>query len=369
MRRASLVQRLLKGEQVAPSSSPLVSVVMAARNAAPYIREAVDSLLASTLPAFELIVVNDASEDATADALAAYTDPRIRVQHNEVALGVASALNDGIRLASGRYIARLDADDLAHPQRLEWQVALLETRSDIGVVGSNAEYIDGSGRRFRLPPSKVPVRHEAISWHLLAHNCIIHPTVMLRRDVLERLGGYPAVVGAEDYALWLGALEITSFHNIDRVLVRYRTHRHNVSRLRHGPANVAPRLAARLTELLGRRVMPRTAHFILDPRVAMDLPAAEGEHETALVVLHDLFRAAETSHRLMPQELARLRQELVRIITRLLASLVRHRAGSAARIARCLFVDPTDVLGDMLRTARLRSGLVGGWRPSPGAWR
>ena len=119
-------------------TSPLVSVVLPVRNGAADLPKAIDTILAQTFTDFELIVVNDGSTDGTAAVLDAIRDPRVRVVHQEN-MGLAAALNRGISLARGRYIARQDHDDWAKPTRLEKQVAFMEANPDCALVGTCAD--------------------------------------------------------------------------------------------------------------------------------------------------------------------------------------------------------------------------------------
>src|SRR5437870_2340820 len=120
------------------SAACTVTVVMAVHNEERYVARAVDSVLSQTMRDFELLVVDDGSTDGTSAELARFSDPRVSVIRNEAREGAGTARNVGLRRATGKYIAILDADDAAMPHRLESQVAFLERRPDVGVVGSPA---------------------------------------------------------------------------------------------------------------------------------------------------------------------------------------------------------------------------------------
>lgn len=211
------------------SEAPLVSVVLSVHNGAAYLEEALQSIRRQTFCDFEFLVINDGSTDATRQILDRHAreDRRLRV-FDEPARGLITSLNLGCRRARGKYLARMDADDVAVPQRLERQVEFLESHPAVGVVGGCVEYLLGgepSGKYWTVPGS-----HAAIMEILARHNCLIHPTVMMRRDCFERVGGYrPAFIAAEDYDLWLRMGEQSELANLSCVLLLYRFHPEQVS--------------------------------------------------------------------------------------------------------------------------------------------
>ena len=126
-------------------SEPRVTVLMTVYNGAAYVRSAVDSVLAQTYADFELLVIDDASTDGSGDVVRAVGDARIRVVPNAANLGLTTSLNTGLALARGELVARHDADDLSRPERLATQVALLDTRPEVSLVGSWYQKIDPAG--------------------------------------------------------------------------------------------------------------------------------------------------------------------------------------------------------------------------------
>lgn len=168
---------------------PDLSVVMCVYNGAAYLRDSLDGVLQQSLWEFEFVIVDDGSDDQTPEILAAYakSDPRIRILRQENA-GVAAALARGCGAARGDLIARIDADDIPLPERFERQMAFMESRPDVGVLGTGVEVIDASGRvRTRKRPTRG---HPAACWQLLFGPPVYHPTVMLRRALLEQAGSY-----------------------------------------------------------------------------------------------------------------------------------------------------------------------------------
>ncbi|GHT04997.1 hypothetical protein AGMMS49525_11880 [Bacteroidia bacterium] len=189
-------------------------------NGEKYLAEAIDSILGQSFMDFEFIVVNDGSTDATASLLADYTDPRLKVVHNDGNKGVSYSLNRGLDLAKGKYIARMDADDIALPHRLQVQYDFMESHPDVGICGSDIEVFGGgiAGRkREYFPVSDLEIRARVFTQLPFAH-----PTVMICKDILDRFHlRYPSFK-VEDYALWVELLKHTKGWNIPQVLLYYR---------------------------------------------------------------------------------------------------------------------------------------------------
>jgi hypothetical protein len=200
--------------------APRVSVVMPLFNAAPYVEKAVRSVLEQTYRDFELIIVDDGSTDGSAETVRAITDPHIRLitKANE---GIASALNAGVAAARGEFIARMDADDVAMPERLARQVAYMDAHSELGLLGTWAEIVDADGTR--VSAFEHPVTHERIQHDLLFDTPFAHPTMLIRRALLGSVGGYdgdPAIF--EDHDLWRRMITRTRGANLPEHLLRYR---------------------------------------------------------------------------------------------------------------------------------------------------
>jgi glycosyltransferase involved in cell wall biosynthesis len=206
---------------------PTVTVVLPAYNAATWLAPAIESILGQCFRDFELIVLDDGSVDGTRAVLAQYADARLRVIHHETNRGLISSLNEGIDAAHGKYIARMDADDVAHPKRLQLQVAYLDSHARVGICGTWFRTHHGTRRASVRPP----IDHDEISAHLFFRSPFGHPTVMMRRQVLQESGlRYdPKAVHAEDFDLWVRARPYTCFANLPRFLLQYRAHPQQVS--------------------------------------------------------------------------------------------------------------------------------------------
>jgi glycosyltransferase involved in cell wall biosynthesis len=198
-----------------------VTVVMAAYNAMPFLPDAVDSILKQTYPAWQMIVVNDGSTDGTADYLASIQDKRVQIvfQENQ---GQQAAANCGIALSQTDYIARMDADDVAEPTRLEKQVAFLDAHAQVGLVGSQ---IYRMGSKQNGLASTFPCDHQGIYQELI-HNrhAMCNPTIMFRRALFNQIGGYWKHNIAEDWDMFLRIGEVAELANLDEPLLSYRFH-------------------------------------------------------------------------------------------------------------------------------------------------
>jgi glycosyltransferase involved in cell wall biosynthesis len=203
----------------------MVTVLMPVYNAGRYLRPAIQSILQQTFRDFELLIVNDASTDGCQDVLRSFPDNRIRVLENKNNLGLAHSLNRGLQVAAGELIARQDADDLSHPERLEAQVQVLRAHPDIALVGTQAIIIDEFGRYKRVLLDR-PHEHIAIKWDLLFDNSFVHTSVMFRKTIVrDNLGGYdPSYAACEDYELWSRIAEVCHVANLSRHLVSHRVH-------------------------------------------------------------------------------------------------------------------------------------------------
>jgi GT2 family glycosyltransferase len=207
-----------------------VSVVLPFRNAERYLDEAIRSILGQTFHDFELIAVDDGSNDRSCTIVeqAANDDSRIRLLRTEGS-GLPAALNAGIAAAEAPYIARMDGDDVALPERFALQVAALDREPGLVVIGSAVDEIDSANRL--LHTAWYPTDPTIVA-ALLSRGgcCLCHPATMIRRDALMVAGGYRTSVPlTEDFDLWLRMMRLGAIRNLDRPLLRYRLHGHSVA--------------------------------------------------------------------------------------------------------------------------------------------
>ncbi len=199
------------------TTTPAVSVLMGVRDGAPWVREAVESVLAQTAADLELIVIDDGSTDATPALLASFRDPRLRVERQQPA-GLTRSLNRALSLARAPLLARLDADDLALPERLALQRAFLDSHPDVGLLGTGAREVSPDGRDLGIV--NPPAEDTAIRRALIRCNPFVHSSVMMRRSLLERVGGYDETLPvAQDYDLWMRMSCLTRMANLRALLI------------------------------------------------------------------------------------------------------------------------------------------------------
>lgn len=209
--------------------NPFISVVMPAYHAKAHIRQAVQSIQNQACHNWELLVIHEyGSNDGTAEIVSriAKEDPRIQLIQNKARLGLAESLNRGIRLARGRYIARMDADDLSHPMRFEKQVQYLDSHPQISLCGTWQHHF-GPDREWI---HKTAVSPEACRANLLFSCDLCHSTVMFRKqDFVDRQLFYDKKYLAEDFELWSRAVRVLQFANIPEVLGEYRWSGENIT--------------------------------------------------------------------------------------------------------------------------------------------
>lgn len=201
------------------ASKPFVSVVMPVHNGALYLSDAIKSILSQTYSHFELIIINDGSSDESESIVKAFNDSRIKYHVFNQQQGIVSALNYGLTLAKGEYIARMDADDISLKHRLAKQVEMLLKNPDIAILGT--QYIGINGRSRALP-----ILHDDIIWHTLNASPFVHPSVMFRTSFikLNQINYNVNYQFAEDLALWVECFSLTRMANLNERLIKYRYH-------------------------------------------------------------------------------------------------------------------------------------------------
>jgi len=212
------------------SNSPATSVVMSVFNASQYLSAAVESILAQSLSDFEFIIIDDGSSDSSLSILRKYEsgDSRIRVISQQNA-GLTKALNIGISQSRGEFVARMDADDIAMPNRLVLQTDYLKKHPECVAVGSHILLADPDGDL--LMEEEVPHTHEAIVAKLQSGvGAVPHPTALIRSDALRSVGGYrESFTYAQDLDLWLRLAEVGRLANLPQALLQYRLHPNSIT--------------------------------------------------------------------------------------------------------------------------------------------
>lgn len=208
------------------TSSPRVTVLMPAYNAGAYLRLAVDSVLSQTFADFELLIMDDGSNDGSLATVEAGRDSRIHLVHHTDNLGLIATLNSGVALARGSYLARMDADDLCEPERLERQVDYLDGHPEVGVCSTWATFIDREGQEIGVLRTATGKRLQRLFWK---PSPLVHAAMMVRRQLLLEHPYDPTYEDAEDYELLLRLYDVTLMYNLPETLYRIRRHGGNIS--------------------------------------------------------------------------------------------------------------------------------------------
>lgn len=204
-------------------NKPLISVIMPVYNAQKYIGSAIESILNQTLKDFELIIINDYSTDKTLNIIKSFSkkDSRIKIINNNKRLNIARTLNKGISSAKSNIIARMDADDIAFPDRLELQHKLINSSKNIAVVGANVVIMNTAGNQIAI--RSYPDSSGELKKCLFKYSPFAHPVVMFRKNMFEEVGGYnPKYSPTEDLDLWFRLGSKYEFKSVPEPLLKYR---------------------------------------------------------------------------------------------------------------------------------------------------
>jgi glycosyltransferase involved in cell wall biosynthesis len=215
---------------------PKVTVLMPVYNGENYLREAMDSILNQTFTDFEFVIVNDGSIDKSLEIINSYHDSRIKLIENPKNLGISESLNKGLFSATGKYIVRMDCDDISLPHRLQKQIEYLDNHPEVIIVGSYIDMIDLDSRKLNQQV-RYPLIHDDIINSMLTSNPMAHPSVMFRRSEVLNIGGYRLFkewngVSTEDYDLWLRiASNNFKLANLEESLLYYRYHSNSLTQV------------------------------------------------------------------------------------------------------------------------------------------
>jgi glycosyltransferase involved in cell wall biosynthesis len=245
---------------------------MSVHNGERFLRDAVLSILGQTYQDFEFLIVDDASADTTPHILRelAIQDARIRILTNQTNLGLTKSLNLALKEARGKYIARMDADDVALRQRLEAQVTYLEMHSDIGVVGTGYEWIDEQGVVIGRPAVITQSNH--LRRALPRTNPILHGSAMIRRELLDEVDGYDESYSrAQDYDLWLRLIRRTHFANLPQTLMQRRLAKTMIS-IANEREQLRCAVRARMNAIHRGDIPAHSLIYILKPLIASIFP-------------------------------------------------------------------------------------------------
>lgn len=206
------------------TNQPCVSVLMPVYNAEMFLQKSIESVLNQTFIDFELIIINDGSTDSSEHIILQFSDSRIKYIKNEFNLKLIQTLNKGMKLARGKYLVRMDSDDICELERFQIQVNFMDRNPEIVVSGTWFKLFGNSAQLVQYP-----IEHDAIVTNLLYTCCICHPSTIWRLEKLDKIAFDENYAHAEDYHFWINCLEIGKIANIPQSLLNYRVHGDSVS--------------------------------------------------------------------------------------------------------------------------------------------
>jgi len=286
-------------------------------NGAPFLREALKSILNQGVIDFEFIIINDGSTDDSEKIISEYErrDHRIRFINNEQNSGLIEVLNEGLSVARGKYVARMDADDVSLPNRFAAQSQFLDNHPEIGVVGSNVHFIDSSGRRISnfVNNPRLPQTPNQIKWSLCFSCCLMHPTIMARRELLIKAGGYNKIAKhAEDYDLWVRMSDTTDFYNLPQKLLLLRRHKTNITTV-HIDTTLANSLLIsqrRISSILGYDITFELIEILWHYRLFK-----QSDIFRIIGLFNELLLAIQRSNQLTVDELGYIKRDISKRVT------------------------------------------------------
>ena len=199
------------------SNSIDITVLMPVYNAEKYLKESIESILNQTFKNFEFLIIEDGSTDSSVEIIRSFSDPRIRLIQNEKNLGITATLNKGIELASSELIARMDADDISLPERLEKQFDYFQKNPECALLSTAVRRFNSEGTKNKIMEHNL----EHFYYFSIFNTWIKHPTVMYKRSAVKEVGKYSRTY-AEDFNLWSKIIRKYNFYHINEVLLDYR---------------------------------------------------------------------------------------------------------------------------------------------------
>ena len=316
---------------------PKVTVIMPVYNGERYLDEAINSILSQSFTDFEFVIVDDGSDDRSWEIMQSFNDSRIRLERNEINMGLIAALNKGIKLAKGEYIARMDCDDVSLPDRLKMQVMFLDTNQDIGMVGTDFEMIASDGTAWSPPKLfNVSTEPDFIEWGLYFNCYVCHPSVMVRKTVYSYLGGYrDEFIHAEDYDFFLRAVSYTKIANLPYIMCKLRKHERNVSTIygdiQQKNADIAVQQA--LYRTLGKNISIDVVRVFRNSSIIPDLEHAINVANLISDLCNSLTKNKNTSF----SDRIRIRNDAIRKIYDIYANYTKKNIPFLMTIVRLSF--------------------------------
>jgi glycosyltransferase involved in cell wall biosynthesis len=295
---------------------PRLTVLMSVKNGEPYLRTTVESILNQTYGDFEFLILDNASKDNSREIIRSFSDPRIRLIEFPRDLGQVGALNKGLDMIETRLVARMDADDISMPRRFEYQVAFMEKHPEVGICGTYGTAVEGEQKTRMI----YPLTAEGIRVQQLFECALAHPSVMMRKELLDKFGlRYDEEIGfSEDWELWHRAEKCFPLANIPKYLLKYRIHSESVSLKNPKPRQeVDGRLLDRKLEELNLHTHPlKQIHRDTALATTYNSRGRDIEFVHNVIEWFDLLETANDTYRIYDKKLLRrfLLKRLFRIL-------------------------------------------------------
>lgn len=249
---------------------PKVSVILPVFNQERYVKEAVNSIIRQSFRDFELIIVDDGSTDDSFKIISRIKDPRIKIIRNKKNIGLTKSLNKALKVAKGEFLARMDGDDIAYPDRLYLELEAFKKNKNLYLVGSQADLIDKNGGM--LKTTNIPTSYRSIKKVAVRYNPFIHPTIMFRKKLLTKIGFYNQKFRyAQDYDLILRALTQFECQNLPKPLLGLRVTESAVSISKHRQQQLTA-LLIRLIAIFKYKYPLYNLIFLVKPLISALIP-------------------------------------------------------------------------------------------------
>ena len=272
---------------------PAISVVMAVYNEEVSLTQAIESILQQTYQNFEIIIVDDNSNDNSTNIIAAYAknDTRITVIHNEINMGLAESLNIGIQHTKAEWIARMDGDDISLPQRFEKQMAYLQAHPDIDVLST--ALIDMTPENEPFGKRSIPEQHNQLAWRTLWASPAFHGTIMMRKNKFLQSGGYKKGEILEDVELWSRMMQYARFAALPDYLYQYHRTRNEFDKIQDERKEATIKICQNfVSQVLDRPILPEE-YLLLRQSVNIRPQATLSEEQiiNTISMLQDIYFA------------------------------------------------------------------------------
>lgn len=305
------------------NQNPKVTVLMSVYNGERFLREAIESILHQTFTDFEFLIINDGSTDQSRDIILSYQDPRIRLIDNDCNIGLTKSLNKGIDLARGEYIARMDADDVSLPERLEKQYQFITRHTDYAVIGGCGAWMDEQS--MVTGDIQMLCEFDDLLRHIFWGNILMHPSVFMEKGVVTIVGKYDdTFIYAQDYDLWFRILaQKKKFYNLPDCLLHYRVHQNAISTDASQTQDHFAALAVQrgIYRIFQRHVPLATIILIRKLYCALTKETVSIRQKLAIIVFLRMFtRCFKKAYACYPVAIQKITQESQRIIWHLTAN-------------------------------------------------